>query len=118
MRRKDGGTKSRKKLHFRFDVQNTKSSPLFTKASNTQVSKDPVKLSGYQVIGKKKLEMNSRMSILMEAIPRRPDSHFLISALPLLVPHFAFPPSAIIRRKPLSPTSRRAGWVCPRPDSC
>lgn len=29
----------------------------------------------------------------------------------LLVPHFAFPPSAIIRRKPLSPTARRAGWV-------
>ena len=29
----------------------------------------------------------------------------------LLVPHFAFPPSAIIKRKPLSPTARRAGWV-------
>ena len=29
----------------------------------------------------------------------------------LLVPHFAFPPSAIIRRKPLSPTARRHGWV-------
>jgi len=29
----------------------------------------------------------------------------------LLVPSFAFPPSAIIKRKPLSPTARRAGWV-------
>jgi len=29
----------------------------------------------------------------------------------LLVPSFAFPPSAIIKRKPLSPTARRHGWV-------
>jgi type II restriction enzyme len=29
----------------------------------------------------------------------------------LLVPHFAFPPSAIIKRKPLSVTARRAGWI-------
>ena len=29
----------------------------------------------------------------------------------LLVPSFAFPPSAIIRRRPLSSTARRAGWV-------
>lgn len=29
----------------------------------------------------------------------------------LLVPHFAFPPSAIIKRKPLAATARRAGWV-------
>ena len=29
----------------------------------------------------------------------------------LLVPHFAFPPSAIIKRPPLSRTARRAGWV-------
>lgn len=29
----------------------------------------------------------------------------------LLIPHFAFPPSAIIKRKPLSATARRAGWV-------
>lgn len=29
----------------------------------------------------------------------------------LLVPHFAFPPSAIECRKPLSPTARRAGWI-------
>jgi type II restriction enzyme len=29
----------------------------------------------------------------------------------LLVPHFAFPPSAIIKCPPLAPTARRAGWV-------
>ncbi len=29
----------------------------------------------------------------------------------LLVPRFAFPPSAIIKRKPLSATARRHGWV-------
>jgi type II restriction enzyme len=29
----------------------------------------------------------------------------------LLVPHFAFPPSAIIKRPPLSATARRAGWI-------
>jgi len=29
----------------------------------------------------------------------------------LLIPHFAFPPSAIIQRKPLSATARRAGWI-------
>ena len=29
----------------------------------------------------------------------------------LLVPHFVFPPSAIIKRKPLAVTARRAGWI-------
>ena len=29
----------------------------------------------------------------------------------LLIPSFAFPPSAIIKRKPLSSAARRAGWV-------
>ena len=29
----------------------------------------------------------------------------------LLVPSFAFPPSTIIKRKPLAPTARRAGWI-------
>jgi type II restriction enzyme len=29
----------------------------------------------------------------------------------LLIPHFAFPPSAIIKRKPLAATARRAGWI-------
>lgn len=30
---------------------------------------------------------------------------------PLLIPHFAFPPSAIVKRNPLAKTARRAGWV-------
>lgn len=29
----------------------------------------------------------------------------------LLIPSFAFPPSAIIKRKPLAQTARRAGWI-------
>jgi type II restriction enzyme len=29
----------------------------------------------------------------------------------ILIPHFAFPESAIIKRNPLSPTARRAGWI-------
>lgn len=29
----------------------------------------------------------------------------------LLIPHFAFPESAVVKRKPLAPTARRAGWV-------
>ena len=29
----------------------------------------------------------------------------------LLIPHFAFPPSAIVKRNPLSENARRAGWV-------
>jgi type II restriction enzyme len=29
----------------------------------------------------------------------------------LLIPHFAFPPSAIVKRPALSETARRAGWV-------
>lgn len=29
----------------------------------------------------------------------------------LLIPHFAFPPSAIIKRPPLSENARRAGWI-------
>jgi type II restriction enzyme len=57
---------------------------------------------------------------MMEAIQndRTPNFFFMHYELPgwnvrslLLVPHFAFPPSAIIKRKPLSPTARRAGWV-------
>ncbi len=29
----------------------------------------------------------------------------------LLIPHFAFPTSAVIKRKPLAATARRAGWI-------
>jgi len=57
---------------------------------------------------------------MMEAIrnDRTPNFYFLqyewqtwqVKNL-LLVPHFAFPPSAILKRKPLSLTARRAGWI-------
>jgi type II restriction enzyme len=59
-------------------------------------------------------------SAMMEAIKndQTPNFYFLHYDLAtwsvrnlLLVPHFAFPPSAIIRRKPLSPMARRAGWI-------
>jgi len=59
-------------------------------------------------------------SAMMEAIKndRTPSFFFMQYELAtwsvrnlLLVPHFAFPPSAIIQRKPLSPTARRAGWI-------
>jgi type II restriction enzyme len=57
---------------------------------------------------------------MMEAIKedRSPNFFFLYYDLAtwrvknlLLVPSFAFPPSAIIKRKPLSANARRAGWV-------
>ena len=57
---------------------------------------------------------------MMEAIheDRAPNFYFMQYQLAtwsiqnlLLIPHFAFPPSAIIKRKPLSATARRAGWV-------
>jgi type II restriction enzyme len=57
---------------------------------------------------------------MMEAIrsDRAPNYYFLHYALPdwtirnlLLVPKFAFPESAIIRRRALASTARRAGWV-------
>jgi len=57
---------------------------------------------------------------MMEAIKedRSPNFFFLHYDLAtwrvrnlILVPYFAFPPSAIIKRKPLSQNARRAGWV-------
>jgi type II restriction enzyme len=57
---------------------------------------------------------------MMEAIreDRTPNFYFLHYNLAtwtiqnlLLIPHFAFPVSAIIKRKPLSASARRAGWV-------
>jgi type II restriction enzyme len=57
---------------------------------------------------------------MMEAIRRdeTPNFYFMQYELAtwrvknlLLVPSFAFPPSAIIKRKPLAPTARRAGWI-------
>jgi type II restriction enzyme len=59
-------------------------------------------------------------SAMMEAIKedRAPSYFFLHYDLAtwsvrnlLLVPYFAFPPSALIKCPPLSPTARRAGWV-------
>jgi type II restriction enzyme len=64
--------------------------------------------------------MDGAYGAMMEAIKhdRSPNFFFMQYELAtwsvrnlLLVPHFAFPPSAIIRRKPLSPTARRAGWI-------
>jgi type II restriction enzyme len=57
---------------------------------------------------------------MMEAVEndRTPNFYFMQYDLAtwriknlLLIPHFAFPASAIIKRKPLAPTARRAGWV-------
>lgn len=59
-------------------------------------------------------------SAMMEAISHdeTPNFYFMQYELAtwsvknlLLVPSFAFPTSAIIKRKPLAPTARRAGWV-------
>jgi len=78
----------------------------------------------YQLKGQKARIGNSvsdgAYSKMMEAIrnDRTPNFFFLHYDLAtwsvrnlLLVPHFAFPSSAIIKRKPLSPKARRAGWV-------
>ena len=57
---------------------------------------------------------------MMEAIRRdeTPNFYFMQYELVtwrvknlLLIPSFAFPPSAIIKRKPLAVTARRAGWI-------
>ncbi len=57
---------------------------------------------------------------MMEAVKndRTPNFYFMEYELAtwsirnlLLIPHFAFPPSAIVKRKPLAATARRAGWV-------
>jgi len=45
-----------------------------------------------------------------EGVRRTVEGDWVVRNL-LLVPHFAFPPSAIIKRPPLSSTARRAGWV-------
>ncbi len=57
---------------------------------------------------------------MMDAIEndRTPNFYFMQYSLAdwriqnlLLIPYFAFPSSAIIKRKPLGPYARRAGWV-------
>jgi type II restriction enzyme len=78
----------------------------------------------YQLKGQKsrigKSVSDGAYGAMMEAIRKdeTPNFYFLHYDLAtwsirnlLLVPSFAFPPSAIIKRKPLSSTARRAGWV-------
>jgi len=64
--------------------------------------------------------VNGAFSAMIEAIrnDRTPNFYFVQYELVswtvknlLLIPSFAFPESAIVRRNPLSPTARRAGWV-------
>jgi type II restriction enzyme len=59
-------------------------------------------------------------SVMLQAIreDRTPNLLVMRYALPtwrvvdlILIPSFAFPESAIIKRNPLSPTARRAGWI-------
>jgi hypothetical protein len=83
--------------------------------------------NGYQLKGQQS-RIGERINdgafeVMVEAIHDRPDAEFLFFYFMqyelatwrvknlLLVPSFAFPPSAIIKRKPLAPTARRAGWV-------
>lgn len=78
----------------------------------------------YQLKGQKKrlgkTISDGDYATMMDAVrnDRTPNFLFMHYELPtwkirslLLVPHFAFPASAIIRRNPLSSTARRAGWV-------
>ena len=64
--------------------------------------------------------VNGAFSAMIEAIrnDRTPNFYFMQYELVtwsvknlLLIPSFAFPESAIVRRNPLSLTARRAGWV-------
>ena len=59
-------------------------------------------------------------SAMLQAVreDRTPNLLLMRYALPnwnvvdlILIPYFAFPESAIIKRKPLAPTARRAGWI-------
>jgi type II restriction enzyme len=78
----------------------------------------------YQLKGQKTAIRNTitdgAYETMMEAIrsDRAPNYYFMHYDLSswtirnlLLVPHFAFPASAIIKRKPLAESARRAGWV-------
>jgi len=92
-----------------------------TKASDFQC---PVCKFWYQLKGQKSPIRSSitdgAYGAMMAAIheDKTPNFYFLHYDLAtwriqnlLLIPHFAFPPSAIIKRAPLSATARRAGWV-------
>ena len=80
--------------------------------------------SGYQLKGQQSRIGDSitdgAFDAMMEAIQtdRTPNFYFMHYDLAawsiknlLLIPSFAFPPSAIIKRKPLSVTARRTGWI-------
>jgi type II restriction enzyme len=103
------------------------SSPSLSRLRNNTQAIDytcPVCAFQYQLKGQKTRLGDSitdgAYAAMMDAIRRdaTPNFYFLHYDLAswsvrnlLLVPHFAFPASAIIKRKPLSPTARRAGWV-------
>jgi type II restriction enzyme len=64
--------------------------------------------------------VNGAFGAMIEAIrnDRTPNFYFMQYELLswsvknlLLIPSFAFPESAIVKRNPLSPTARRAGWI-------
>jgi type II restriction enzyme len=78
----------------------------------------------YQLKGQKisfgKSIMDGAYEAMMKAIQndKTPNFYFMQYDLVtwsvrnlLLIPTFAFPPSAIIKRNPLSSTARRAGWI-------
>jgi type II restriction enzyme len=103
------------------------SSPSLTRLSHNTKASDfscPICKFWYQLKGQKSRIGNSicdgAYSAMMNAIhnDETPNFYFLHYDLAtwriknlLLIPHFAFPPSAIIKRKPLSVTARRAGWI-------
>src|SRR3954468_19817287 len=104
---------------------NCSSSTLNRLAANTKASdyRCPSCSFWFQLKGQKTRIGNSitdgAYSAMMDAIQNdeTPSFYFMHYDLAtwsvknlLLVPHFAFPPSAIIKRNPLSATARRAGW--------
>ncbi|MGA2281562.1 MAG: DpnI domain-containing protein [Verrucomicrobiota bacterium] len=105
---------------------NCSSPKLFRLRNNTKASDYSCPACGfwYQLKGQQSRIgssiMDGAFDAMMDAIKRdeTPSFYFLQYELAtwrvknlLLIPSFAFPPSAIIKRKPLSSTARRAGWV-------
>jgi type II restriction enzyme len=103
------------------------SSPVLTRLRNNTKASDyscPSCSFWYQLKGQQSRIGNSindgAYAAMLEAIRNdaTPNFYFMQYDLEtwrvknlLLVPSFAFPPSAIIKRKPLAVTARRAGWV-------
>jgi len=102
-------------------------SPMLTRLQNNTKASDyscPSCQFWYQLKGQQSRIGHSindgAYKAMMEAIRRDATPNFFFMQYDLdswsirnllLIPSFAFPPSAIIKRKPLSPTARRAGWV-------